>query len=194
MSFLVQRFPDDTHAAVHHVARRHDVGAGARVRQRLAREELERLVVVHLSVDEYTAVPMIRVLAHAHVGDHDELRELALERAHGLLHGPFVVPRARAHRILLLGNAEQQHAAHPKLGRGGRVAHHLVDRRLRHPGHRRHGLAHAVAGSNEQRQDELRRSQQRLANERAQGLGAAEPAGAVVGEGGHWVEDTGSSV
>ena len=38
------------HAAVHHVARRNDVGAGACVRDGLAREQLQRRVVVDVTV------------------------------------------------------------------------------------------------------------------------------------------------
>ena len=42
---------------------------------------------------KHAAVAVLGVLAQADVGDDDELRQLALERAHRLLHRPLVVPR-----------------------------------------------------------------------------------------------------
>ena len=62
------------HAAVHHVARRDDVGAGARVGDGRAREQLERDVVVDLAVvAQHAAVAVRGVLAQAHVGDHEQV-------------------------------------------------------------------------------------------------------------------------
>ena len=49
---VVERLADRGDAAVHHVARRDDVGARLGVAQRGAREQLDAAVVVHLAVDD----------------------------------------------------------------------------------------------------------------------------------------------
>src|SRR6185437_10817344 len=157
---------------------------GARVRQRLTREQLERGVVVHRAVAQHAAVTVIGVLAHAHVRDRDELGKLALEGAHGFLHRAALVPRRGADRVLGIGNAEEQHAADLRSGRAFGIAEHFVYRSLRHAGHGLHGLADTVAGADEERQDELAGLEPRFAHEAAQRLGAAEAAGAGGGRGG----------
>ena len=113
------------------------------------------------------AVPVIRVLAQADVGDHDELGHVALERAHRLLHRRLVVPRFGPSRVLVIGNPEQQHAADPRRrGRDRASTQHLVDRGLDDARHRLDRLADSGAGPDEQRQHELRRPERRLAHER----------------------------
>ena len=108
----IERATNDADPPIHHVARGHDVRPGARVRQRLAHEQGERGVVVHVAVAQNAAVPMISVLAQADVGDDDELRQLAFECAHRLRHRAVVVPGTGALGVLARGNAEEQHAAH----------------------------------------------------------------------------------
>ena len=61
------------------------------------REQLERHVVVDRAVvAQHAAVPVRRVLAEAHVGDHDELGMGLLDRADGELHHALVVVGARS--------------------------------------------------------------------------------------------------
>ena len=81
------------------------------MRERLFCEQLEGGVVVDLSVFEHAAMPMIRVLAHADVGDHHESRRLALERTHCLLHWSAIIPGRRPGRVLHVRYAEEQHTA-----------------------------------------------------------------------------------
>jgi len=70
---------------------------------------------------------MVGVLAHADVGDGDEIRNLLLQRLHSLLHGAVLVPRRRTNRILRVGNAEQNNSTDFRFRRCFRIAKHLVD-------------------------------------------------------------------
>ena len=83
---LVERRADAADAAVHHVGRRDDVGAGRGVRQRGARQLLDGHVVGNLVVDEDAAVPVRRVFAEADIGDDEQPRHFLLDRADGGLH------------------------------------------------------------------------------------------------------------
>ena len=94
MAFGVELRAQRAHAAVHHVARRNDVGARARMRDRRFRQQLEAQVVVHRAVLQHdAAVAVGGVAAQAHVGDHDELRVGLLQGAHRELHDALVVVR-----------------------------------------------------------------------------------------------------
>ena len=83
---VVQGVPDRPHAPVHHVRRRHAVRAGPRLRDGLAAQELDSLVVEDLAVvgdDAVVAVAIVGV--ERDVGVDLEVRELGLEEADGAL-------------------------------------------------------------------------------------------------------------
>ena len=177
---VIERTTYHADSAIHHVARSNDVGPRARVRDRLAYQEVERGVVVHLAVSQDAAVTVIRVLAHADVGDDDELRQLAFERAHRALYWSFVIPRAGAFGVLVIGNAEQQDTADANRRRRARIDEHLVHRRLMHARHGAHRLTHASSRAHEQRQHELRRCESRFAHEVAERGGASQAARTIL--------------
>ena len=83
---LVERLADRADAAVHHVRRRDDVGAGGGVRDGRAHELLDRRIVGDLVVDDDAAVAVVGVLAEADVGDDQHVRRRALDRADRRLH------------------------------------------------------------------------------------------------------------
>ena len=56
------------------------------------------------------AVAVGGVLAQADVGDHEQVAAGGADRAHGLLHDAVLRVPSRAHRVLGLGQAEQDHA------------------------------------------------------------------------------------
>ena len=68
---VIEHVADAADAAVHHVGRRDDVGAGGGVRERGARQLLDRRVVDDLLAVEDAAVAVRGVLAQADVGDDD---------------------------------------------------------------------------------------------------------------------------
>ena len=138
-----------------------------RVRQRGAGQLLDGDVVDDFFVDQDAAVAVRRVLAEADVGDDEEPRHFLLDRARRGLYRCLGIVGARAHRILLIRQTEQEHAGHPVGLGGGRLAHGLVDRQLEDAGHRTHFAAFAFAGADEERVDEVVRRQAGLADERA---------------------------
>ncbi len=128
---------------------------------------------------------VIRVLTHADVGDHDELRQLLLERAHRLRNRTVVVPCAGAFRILGCRNAEEQHTADAEGGGCPRIDEELVDGSLVDPRHGAHWLPHTCSRTNEQGQHELRRCEDRFANERTQRRCPTQSAWTILGIAGH---------
>ena len=164
-------------AAVHHVGRRDEVGAGHGVRQRGSRQLFDRGVVDDLVAVDDAAVAVRGVLAQADVGHDEEVADLALECAHGRS-APAHPDRAAAEPSgsFCVGQAEQDDRRHAVRLRGRGFLDGFVDRELKHAGHRADLPPDAVAFADEQRVDEAVGRQPRLAYQRADGLGAAEPA------------------
>ena len=132
---------------------------------------------------ENTAVAVVGVLAHADVGDHDELGHLALERAHRLLHRrprrPTRSSRSRpCARECRTAARRRRRASRPRVG----IAQQLVDRRLIHARHRIDRRGEPVPDAHEQRQHELRRREPRLAHEVPERGRSAQPARAILGK------------
>ena len=146
------------------------------------RKELERDVVVHLAVADDAAVPVRRVLAQAYVGDHDELGVGLLQGSDGHLDDPLGVVGARCRPRPSRRDAEEDHGADAGRLDLGRLGDELGDREPLHAGHRRHLLAHALAGDDEQRLHEVLRGQIRLAHQVAQCLRAPQAAHAGGGK------------
>ena len=148
------------------------MGARLRVRDRHAREQLERRVVLHLAVLDDAAVAVRGVLAQAHVRHHQQLLAGRADRADRLLHDAVVGVALGADRVLGRGQPEQDHAADPELLDLLRLARHLVDRQVVAAGQRRDLAPQPLAGRHEQRVDQVRRRERRLAHHRAQPLAA----------------------
>jgi len=81
---------DGEDAAIHHVARRHGVGTGARVRERHLRKRFDGRVVLDDSVfRDVATVAVIRGPAEAHVAPHEQLGRGGLDGGDGLGMRPF---------------------------------------------------------------------------------------------------------
>ena len=178
---VVQRAADRAHAPVHHVARRHDVGPGAR-RARRPRAPAIR-ASRHCPRHRRAVTPQWpwSVYSHMHtsvITTRSGSSRLSARTAS--LYRAGLIPGARAGRVLVLGNAEQQHASHPGLGGRGGVADQLVHRELEVAGHGCDRHAHLPAGAHEHREYELgcRRDASR------------EPGGAATACGGAAADDT----
>ena len=140
----VERRADGGDAAVHHVGRRHEVGAGLGVRHRGLDQTRHGGVVDHVLAVHDAAVAVRRVLAQAHVGrapaGRGTPRLIARDRRlHRRVGGsddvePIASLWAGRPNSSTPADAERLAAARPRL-------HGLVDRQLGDPGHRRRSAA-----------------------------------------------------
>ena len=158
---------DGADPPVHHVARRDDVDAGARLRDRRARQQLERRIVVDDAVGaQHAAVAVVGVLAQAQVGDHEQVRMRPLDRlqpraARCRPHPTRPSPRRPSARR----DPEQQDRRDPERPRLAG----LRRPRARSAGRLTPGIASIGCGvldrlRDEHRMDEVRRRQARLAH------------------------------
>jgi hypothetical protein len=178
---LVERLPDRAHAAVHHVGRRDHVGARARMRQRLGGEHGQRGVVVDLVPAQHAAVPVVGVLAEAHVGDEHEAGGGAANRLQRPRHDAVGAGRTAAARILALRDAEEEDRGYPEIGQAAALLRRPIDGQLGHARHRVDRLLDAPARHDEQRLHELFDRDTRLAHEAPERLAPPQAPRAVSG-------------
>ena len=109
MARRFQRGADRADAAVHHVRRRDDVGAGLGVRQRLLDQRFDGGVVDDVAglVDE-AVLAVRRERIERDVGDHAELRKCLLQRAHRALREAFGIPRLARIEALRVGRRHRK--------------------------------------------------------------------------------------
>ena len=131
-------------------------------------------VVENLVALDDAAVAVRGVFAEADVGDDDQMRHLALDRADGALHRRVGVGGFRAGRILAVGQAEEQHAEDAICLRRRRFLDGFVDRQVEDARHGADLAPYATAFADEERQDEAVGRQPRLAHEAADRLAAAQ--------------------
>jgi len=147
-----------------------------------ARDQLERGVVVHLVAAEHSAMAVGRVLAEADVGEEEQLGKPGPQVAEGPLDDPVVDPSAGALVVLLLGDPEQDHGGH---ARGDELRDLARQRVERVPGEAGQLRVQQRLRRYEQRHDEAVELEARLAHERTQRAGPAQPPQPCCGEGAH---------
>jgi hypothetical protein len=87
----VQSLADGAHAAVHHVGRGHDIGAGAGVRHGRAASQGRVVSLSTSPSSDKAAVPVAGVLAVADVGHDQQTGRLAAHGPDGALHDAVIV-------------------------------------------------------------------------------------------------------
>lgn len=177
VALAFQRGADPADAAVHHVAGRDHVGAGGGVRQRLLDQGFDGFVVhdVTAVVDQpVLAVGGVRV--ERDVGDHAQVREALLERAHRALAQAVVLPRGFGGQRFGVrrGDREQRQRRHPQFAGAFGHAQQFVDRQALDAGHRADRGA-AVEFVDEDRVDQVVRGEDGLAHQAAGEVVAAHP-------------------
>jgi hypothetical protein len=101
---------------------------------------------------------VLQVFAQADVGDDQQLGQLPLQQAHGLLDDALGRIGAGGPSVFGVGNAEQQDRRHARFVRPGRLAQHFIGGKLKHAGHGGDGVAQFVAAPGEERQYQLGRA------------------------------------
>ncbi len=179
----VERLANRADPAVHHIARRDDVGSGGGVGKRAFHEQLDALVVQDVemvAVDpSYAAVAVAHVFAQADIGDDEELGTFGLDCADRMLHDAIFGVSAGGGFILFVRDAEKKDGLQAGgLGAGG-LRCDLAWRELIDPGHAADRAAGADFLVHEKRKDEIVRAEIGLAHEVAQGRGAPQTARAM---------------
>ncbi len=80
------------------------------MRNRHARQEGERGVVVHLILAEDSTVPVVGIVAEAQVRDDEKLGQLVLQRANGVLNDTLVVVAGCSEGVFGFGDSEEEYA------------------------------------------------------------------------------------
>ena len=94
---------DGSHSAVHHVAGRYCIRTRLGVGHGRAGQEWQRGIVIHLArLGEHSTVTVIRVLAKAHVGPHQQVRDGVFDGTDGLRHQALRVEPGRTLSVLPL--------------------------------------------------------------------------------------------
>jgi hypothetical protein len=161
---LVERLADRAHAPIHHVGRRDHVRARFHVRQRRARDEVERRIVHDPPILDHAAVPVAGVLAEAHVGHDEQVGNRLLHGADGLLDDAVLRVRLAAARVLLLRQAEQEHSRNAHGRRVLALAQQLVDGEPGLPRHRPDRVPHPSPVDDEEWVHQVVRAQRGLAH------------------------------
>ena len=127
----IQCFANGADAAVHHVAGRNHVGAGARVGKRRLDQKIDRLVVEDMEMIAIhpgdPAMTVAHVFAETHIGQHDYLRTFFLDCAQALLHDTIVRVSAAGLFIFLFRNSEQEEGLQPEIARTLRFIDNLAN-------------------------------------------------------------------
>jgi len=144
------------------------------------REQLEGHVVEHLAVLHDAAVAVVHVLAQADVGDHEQVRELVLDRPHGHLDDALGVVGSRGRGIFVGGDAEEEDGRDAEPDHFTHLGQQVADRELVAPRHGTDGVPDVLAGDDEQRADEVVDGERRLAHHAADRGGAAQTTHAVA--------------
>ena len=121
-------------------------------------------------------MPVVGVVAQAHVPDHEQVRNGPLHRARRLLHDALLVVRLGARTVLGRRQAEQHDPPEAEPVRALRVFDQLVHGRLVRARQEGDLPSHAAAVAHEQRPHELGGDEVRLLHQAPQRRGATQPA------------------
>ncbi len=130
-----------------------------------ARQQIERRVVVDVTIANDAAVAMAGVFAETDIGDDDEVRCRVLERTHCVLHDAGIVVRLGTFFVLRCRQPEDQHRGYAKRLEIVSLARYLVERDPKLARHRLDLFADARAVGDEQGIHEVGRRQPRFGDQ-----------------------------
>ena len=141
----LERGADGADAPIHHVGRSNHIGAGIRMRARLAHQGFDREVVLDVAgVVDQTVLTVRRERIESHIGDDAEARKLLFDRPHRLLGNAVGIPGfARVQRLFFSAGTTGNSAIAGIRSRTKRCAfaQQFVDREPLDAGHRGDRLA-----------------------------------------------------
>ena len=91
-------------------------------------QQWKRRVVVHFAALNQAAVAVTGVFIQAHVADHQQVRQLLLDRPHGPLHDPLRVVGARTDVVFALRDSEEDYGRDAQVVRRLALVHQEINR------------------------------------------------------------------
>ena len=152
------------------------LGARLRMAQGDLGKALERAVVVDLAAAQHAAVTVGGVFAHAYVGDEVERGVELPQAAQALLHDAVLRPGGGALRVLMRGQAEQQHTRNARTLKLFHKARQFVRRIVVLPGQRGDFAVNMLALSDENRVNQAVWRDARFPHHAAQAVTRAQAA------------------
>src|SRR5690554_1386567 len=153
---FIEGLPYGGYPTVHHVAGGDHIGTGLGQGQRLPGQRGYRKIVVHLPIDQRTAMPMGGIFTIADVGNNEHLQFCFTQSFNGTGHYGMVTAGDLARFILLFGDPEQQDAAHP--GICHQIAHlfyQLINTQLKVSRHRGNRVTHPASKTHKVRHNQV---------------------------------------
>ena len=119
------------------------------------RQKFKRRVVIHIAIFlDDTAMAMTHVFAKAHIGNHEQFRELHLDATHRTLHNSVVIVSGRSDFILIARISEQKNRLDAKRDAVFKFLQNFVNRETKLPRHRRDFFLDTLPLYHEHRVDE----------------------------------------
>ena len=172
----VKRRADRPDPSIHHVRRRDHIRARPHMREGFFDEISDGFIVVYLVVDDDTAMPVVRVFAKTHIGDHVEIGHLFFNRGDGALNNAPIAIRLATRRVFAIGNAEENRRGNAQIGDFSARLNRDIDRHLMVARHRSNFSFHAFARAHKQGHDEIVNPQVIFAHHSPHRFTAAHPA------------------
>ena len=170
---LVQPPANGLHHAVHHAARRDQVGPGLGMADALPDQVRQRRVVVDVQLAallrQDAAMAVIGVFAEAFVGDQQDVADRsAAELRRACCTMPSSAQALEPCGVLAGRDAEEDERLDAELDGAADFVDQAIDAELKVARHRRDFLANAAAGADEERQDEILGGQRGFAHQIAE--------------------------
>jgi len=180
---FVERGAHGSDAAIHHVAGRDDIGAGAGVGDGGGCEQLHARIIVNardavVKLGD-AAVSVAHVFAEAYVGHDDERGELFFQKADGALGDAVFGVGLGGVFVLVRGDSEDEHGADAGGVGGAGFDEEFSEVELEDAGHAGDGDAAGDFFGDEKREDKVVRRDNRLAHKSAELRRGAKPAESV---------------
>ena len=164
MTIGIECVADPTYTPIHHIRWSDDVAARVGVDQGLPDQQVQCAVVVDITPVQEAAMAVIGVFAQTHIGDDEQIQRLVLDGANRLGNDAMGVVSAAAYGVFALGYAEKNHRRDPEIDDLATLLHEHVHRHLIGSRHGGDLPAHSRAGTREQGQDQVVRSEPAFAN------------------------------
>src|SRR5260370_8753741 len=140
------------------------------MRKRMLRKNRERGIIGHFSIVDDVGMSVVRILAKAHVRNHEKFQFCFANRFNRPLHHALFAEGTGAVRVVGFGKPKKYDSRNPEQLHFAALFHNLINGLLIDAGHGADFLADFRPRAHEHRIDKTRRSKTRLSNQATQRL------------------------